>query len=86
MSFSVNIANSRFPQVNWLNAFLQQGWPSLNEAASKAARESLDGILKQYQPDAIELMRVKSLDLGEVPPVFKGMSFTTPVSDCLLTI
>ena len=59
-------------QVEWLNSFLRQAWPSLNVAASKAASDSIDVMLKQYQPDAIEVMRVKSLDLGEVPPVFKG--------------
>jgi hypothetical protein len=71
-----------FGQVGWLNAFMSQAWPGLNEAASKTAKDSLDAMLKQYQPDAIETLKVNKIHLGEEPPFFRGTPIPTYLFVC----
>ncbi|MBA0592382.1 hypothetical protein Gorai_009364, partial [Gossypium raimondii] len=62
-----------FEQAKWLNKQLSKLWPFVAEAASAVLKESVEPLLEDYRPTAVNSLKFAKLSLGTVAPKIEGI-------------
>jgi hypothetical protein len=60
-------------RAEWLNQSIAKIWPYYTRSLDRRLRESLNPLLKNIRPSALNRLEFTKIDLGEVPPVITGI-------------
>jgi len=75
------VSSPDWERVGWLNRFVRELWPYLDQAVAKTVKETVAPMIKQYKPPQVESIEFEALTLGTLPALIDGVKIYETTDD-----
>jgi Ca2+-dependent lipid-binding protein len=75
------VSSPDWERVGWLNRFVRELWPFLDQAVAKTVKETVAPMIKQYKPAQVDSIEFEALTLGTLPALIDGVKVYETTDD-----